>query len=178
MPYDANELLTLADQLRRLMDQGVAEDEAKARLRKLFALEGRGVYSPKFAVSYEDAAIHWETGRVVLRRLPRQSFTPTLPAATHYALFPPTGDSRRLTARAETETVNWLVVLMKAGNPTQSKAEYRQEAERKFAVGKRAFDRAWASAIDASGNDLWSRAGRKSSVNRFAGSIVPPIPGR
>jgi hypothetical protein len=87
MAYGPNEPLTLADQLR-LLAQTMPEDEAKARLDKLFRFRGRSIYSPKYAVSYEDAAIDFATGRVVLRRLPRQSFTPTLTAAAHYALFP------------------------------------------------------------------------------------------
>jgi hypothetical protein len=118
MPHDPNELLTLADQLRLLMQQGMAEDEAKARLGRLFAFRGQTLYSPKFYHSYEDPAIDWETGRVVLRRwlrhevprrLPRQPrrfFTPTLTAAAHYALFPLTGDARQLTAKAETDAKN------------------------------------------------------------------------
>jgi hypothetical protein len=177
LPYDPNELLTLADQLRLLMDQGIAEDDAKVRLGKLFAFRGQIIYSPKFAYSYEDAIIDWKTGRVVLRKWlrrettprrlplqPRQWFTPTLTAAAHHTLFPPAGDSRRLTSGAEAETFNWLVVLMKAGDPTQSKARYYEEAKRKFSVGKRAFGRAWAKAIEASRNTKWSQAGpRKSS---------------
>jgi hypothetical protein len=176
LPYDPNERLTLADQLRLLMQQGMAEDEAKARLGKLFALEGARIYEPKFAFfSYQDSAIDWKTGRVVpgrwqrqqaryrVPREPRRSFIPTLPATRHYGLFPPTGDSRRLTAGAEKDTTDRLVALMKAGDPAHSKAWYRQEAEHEFNVGKRAFDRAWARAIDASGNTNWSRAGRKSS---------------
>jgi hypothetical protein len=159
--YDPNELLTLADQLRLLMERGVAEDEAKARLRRLFELRGQEIYSPKFILPYQDATINWETGRAALRRFPRQWFTPTLTAALHYALFPLMHG--RLTAGAETETQKWLIAMMQEGDPTQSKARYRQEAEQKFKVGKRAFDRAWASAIEASGNTRWSAAGRKST---------------
>jgi hypothetical protein len=133
LPYDPNELLTLADQLRLLIEQGIAEDEAKARLGKLFALQGQRIYNRKFVFSYEDASIDWETGRVVLRRwlrheaprrLPRQPrhfFTPTLTAAAHYALFPPTGDSRRLTSGAAKETTKRLIELMKAGDPSKAK---------------------------------------------------------
>jgi hypothetical protein len=88
MAYDPNELLTLADQLRLLVQQGMGEDEAKARLTKLFGLRGRSIYSPKYAVSYEGATIDWETGLATLRRLPRQPFTPWLTAAEHFALFP------------------------------------------------------------------------------------------
>jgi hypothetical protein len=160
LPYDLNELLTLADQLRLLMEQGIAKDEAKARLGKLFAFDGHSIYKPKFAFSYEDAAIHWETGRVKLRRGSRHPFTPTLTAAAHYALFPPTGDSRRLTSGAEKETTKRLIALMKAGDPSKSKAQYRQE----YSIGKRAFDRAWANAIEASGNTKWSRAGPRKST--------------
>jgi hypothetical protein len=86
--YDPNEPLTLADQLRLLVEQGVAEDEAKVRLAKTFRLRGRSIYSPKYAVSYEEAKIDWKSGRVVLRRLPRQPFTPTLTVAEHFVLFP------------------------------------------------------------------------------------------
>jgi hypothetical protein len=91
MAYKPSELLTLADQLRLLMKQGIVEDEAKARLRKLFELQGRSIYSPKYIFSYEAALIDWATGRVALRRFPRQVFTPTLTAATHFAHFPERG---------------------------------------------------------------------------------------
>jgi hypothetical protein len=87
MAYDANEPLTLADQLA-LLARTMPEDEARARLDKLFRLRGKSIYAPKYAVSYEDAKIDWATGRVTLRRLPRQPFTPTLTAAEHFALFP------------------------------------------------------------------------------------------
>jgi hypothetical protein len=163
MAHDPNELFTLADQLRLLVKQGIAEEEAKARLRKTFSFRGQEIYSPKFAVSYEDAVIHWETGRVTLRRLRRHAFTPTLTAAAHHALFPPPSASRRLTAAAEAETTNWLIALMNTGDPTQSKYQYCQQAQRKFGVGKNAFARAWASAITTSGNNRWSRAGPKST---------------
>ena len=91
MAYQPSELLTLANQLRLLMEQGIPEDEAKESLRKLFELEGRSIYSPKYIVSYEAALIDWATGQVALRRLPRQVFTPTLTAAAHFAHFPERG---------------------------------------------------------------------------------------
>jgi hypothetical protein len=162
MAYNSDEPLTLADQLQLLLKQGMSEEEAKQRLRKLFTFKGHSLYTPKYAVSYEDAVIYWDTGKVTLRRLPRQPFTPFVTAAVHCAHFPPPSDPPRRTAAAQTDTTNWLIGLMKAGPPTQSKDAYRDHAYKKFGVGVRAFDRAWANAIAVTGNEDWRRPGRKS----------------
>jgi hypothetical protein len=106
MAYDPDELFTLADELRLLVEQGIAEDKAKALLSNVFSFRGRTIYSPKYAVHYDRAAIDFATGRVTLHRLPRQSFVPTLTAAQHYKLFPvcDVGDPARQAASAGVTT--------------------------------------------------------------------------
>jgi hypothetical protein len=67
------------------------------------------------------------------------------------------------TLRAETETENWLALMMREGPPRSTKAKYRLEAKEKFNIGTRGFDRAWVSAIKKAGAaNEWSKPGRKS----------------
>lgn len=72
-------------------------------------------------------------------------------------------DEHDLSIRAETECRRWLVGLM--GNdskPEKAKREYAEAAKEKFKIGAKAFIRAWAGAIEKTGNTGWSRPGRKS----------------
>ncbi len=67
------------------------------------------------------------------------------------------------TKRAETECRKWLTALMTDNSkPEKTKAAYKTEAQAEFSVGAKAFARAWASAIEKTGNAAWSKPGRKS----------------
>jgi hypothetical protein len=85
---DPSERLTLAEQLRLLVSQGMPEADAAACLGKAFRLR-EITYQPQFAFSYEDAKIDWDTGRVRLSRGSRNPFTPTLTAAEFLSHFLP-----------------------------------------------------------------------------------------
>jgi hypothetical protein len=62
---------------------------------------------------------------------------------------------------SETACRQWLEGLMRAGDREKSKPEYQAEAQKKFSgLSGQGFNRAWADAIEASGNKSWSRAGR------------------
>jgi hypothetical protein len=63
---------------------------------------------------------------------------------------------------AETECRAWLTGLMGAGPPTKNRAEYQAEAEKRFGIGSRGFNRAWANAVVNTGNTDWVKPGRKS----------------
>lgn len=66
------------------------------------------------------------------------------------------------TIQAETKCREWLVGLMKNGDPERSKSDYRTKAVAKFGVGKRAFGRAWANAVAETSNTNWIKPGPKS----------------
>ena len=66
------------------------------------------------------------------------------------------------TIKAETKCREWLVGLMKNGNKKKSKSAYRTEANAKYGVSNRAFDRAWGYAVADTGNKTWNRPGRIS----------------
>ncbi|MFO1352326.1 MAG: hypothetical protein U1F68_17300 [Gammaproteobacteria bacterium] len=73
----------------------------------------------------------------------------------------------RRTAVQEAECCKWLVEMMKPSeNPGHPKAHYREEAQRRFNVGTRAFDRAWDSAIAKTGRIQWKAAGRKPKKSK------------
>jgi hypothetical protein len=101
MARDPNKMLTLADELQ-LLTRIMPEEQAKARLYRAFSLSGRSMYSPKFAVSYEGCLIDFDTGRVTLRRLPRQPFTPIRTAAEFFEHFPEALSTAAPTADAVT----------------------------------------------------------------------------
>jgi len=82
-----SKLLTLAEQLRLLTSRGIPEEEAKARLGKAFRLREVVTYKPLRALPYEDAKIDWVTGRVTLRGLSQNPFTPTLTEAEFLSNF-------------------------------------------------------------------------------------------
>lgn len=68
------------------------------------------------------------------------------------------------TARGETLCREWLTELMKKEDrPTRLKEAIRDDGRAKFQISKRAFDRAWARAIEDSGNMNWSQSGPRSS---------------
>jgi len=84
---DPSERLTLAEQLRLLVSQGVPEEDAKTRLGKVFRLK-EIIYRANYAMSYENASINWETGQVSVRRLSRRPFTPDPDSAGVVCPFP------------------------------------------------------------------------------------------
>jgi hypothetical protein len=106
----------------------------------------------------------WDDGprrRVLLIR--RDKLSRVWPEPTQPLRTPARAGPEAASVAAETKATEHLTGLMKAGNPKQSKAAYREHLLPKFRTGKRAFDRAWANAIKASGNTEWSRPGRKST---------------
>ncbi len=69
-------------------------------------------------------------------------------------------EKRRQPAADESKCRDWLLEAMLA-NPTRkvkAKPEWRKDASRLFGVTVRAFDRAWSSAIKASGS-TWNKPG-------------------
>ena len=100
-------------------------------------------------------------GRVPIDTRPVAWPDPLMPAAQVEKLWP-AGGATRFTAGAEAETEGWLISLMRSGNPIQAKRQYEAEARKKFRVGTRAFNRAWAEAVRATANTRWSTPGRKS----------------
>ena len=72
-------------------------------------------------------------------------------------------DGRDLNIKAETKCRQWLVGLMgNSSKPEKAKPEYAEAAKKKFKIGAKAFIRAWAGAIEETGNTVWSKPGRKS----------------
>jgi hypothetical protein len=62
----------------------------------------------------------------------------------------------------EKKCKDWLIEEMQAHDiPPKPKKPYRDEAQQKFSVSIRGFDRAWADAIHFTGRLNWSNAGRK-----------------
>jgi hypothetical protein len=117
MAYDPNEPLTLADQLR-LLAQTMPEAEAKARLGKAFRLR-EITYRPLYAVSYEDAMIDYNTGKVFLRKPVKKTFTPTVTAAEFVAHFPQAASAL---ARRIDETTELLASEIPSADRTLNEA--------------------------------------------------------
>jgi hypothetical protein len=69
----------------------------------------------------------------------------------------------RYRANGESKCREHLAALMRGGKPGKgrSKVELRAELTREFRISSKAFDRAWASALDAGAHDTWGRAGRR-----------------
>lgn len=65
---------------------------------------------------------------------------------------------------AERRCQAWLEGLMKGRQkPGKAKDAYRKDAKGLFkGLSVRGFDRAWANAITSTGNECWSKRGRKS----------------
>ena len=67
------------------------------------------------------------------------------------------------TKGAETKCKRWLIALMSDdGKPEKTKTAYQTEAQAEFEIGTKAFRRAWANAIEETGNTDWSTPGRKA----------------
>lgn len=84
---DPRERLTLPEQVR-LLAQTMTAERARSRIDKAFRFREVN-YQPQYAVRYDQTRIDWETGRVILPRLPRQPFTPTLTTAEFFRHFMP-----------------------------------------------------------------------------------------
>jgi hypothetical protein len=70
--------------------------------------------------------------------------------------------AHQTTIAAETRCRDWLAQQMKEyERRPHNKTWYKAQAQEKFDVGSKAFDRAWANAIAASGNTNWSKPGRR-----------------
>jgi len=95
---DPNERLTLPEQVR-LLARIMPTERATARIDKAFRFREVN-YHPQYAVRYDDARIDWDSGRVILPRLPRQPFTPTLTTAEFVRHFMPSGLGATETPRA------------------------------------------------------------------------------
>ena len=84
--------LTLAEQLKRMMDAGINEEKAKHRLKR--ALTHRLSVSPAFGGG-DEHFINWQTGRVTSYnprdRVKGTDFTPTLQAHEFFAALRPGG---------------------------------------------------------------------------------------
>ena len=77
-------------------------------------------------------------------------------------LFPEKSEAPT-TIAAEKKCEKWLTELMSSNSkPEKAKKYYRTDANNKYKVGLRAFDRAWANALKETGNTNWSKRGRKS----------------
>lgn len=148
---DPNERLTLPEQVR-LLAQVMPEDQARARIDKAFRLREIR-YQPEYAVPYEDSRIDWASGRVVLRRLPRQPFTPTLSAAEFFQHFMP---SRRFpadtvpTANEEDDELQASSLVQSDAvatpvRPSGIRTNRNEDAERECEV----FIAEWAAAFNA-----------------------------
>ena len=69
------------------------------------------------------------------------------------------------TIAAEKRCEEWLIDEMRASStPNKPKSEYRADGMRELGVSGAAFDRAWASAIKATGAEDWSKAGPKPKM--------------
>jgi hypothetical protein len=117
---DPSERLTLPEQVR-LLAQTMPADRAKARIDKAFRLREIG-YQPAYAVPYDGARIDWETWRVILPRLPRQPFTPTLAAAEFFHHFLPSRQASTESPQAARQPVEKAVAYSaepQEGVPTE-----------------------------------------------------------
>lgn len=74
------------------------------------------------------------------------------------------GTNGRNTIASETRCKEWLINLMRDDSrPDKSKPEYRDEAKKFFSgLSVRGFDRAWANAMEETGNANWKKPGPKS----------------
>ena len=73
-------------------------------------------------------------------------------------------NKQQSTSNDENKCKQWLEGLM-CDNSSQDKRKklYQDEAKQNYNVGTKAFNRAWANAITATGNTNWGRPGRKKS---------------
>lgn len=76
----------------------------------------------------------------------------------------PVSNPRGVVLADEERCTKWLAGLMQPpSKPAHRKEAYFTEARRMFeTLSKKAFFRAWGTAVSQSGNSAWSKAGRKS----------------
>lgn len=73
----------------------------------------------------------------------------------------PKPESKPGTIGQKTRCRDWLVARMKAGNPTGPKSDVLIEAKSHFNISDRSFIEIWRQAVEISGNEAWSKAGRR-----------------
>jgi len=78
-------------------------------------------------------------------------------------------DATEMTIAGKKPCFEWLLGLMKAGDPDKPKKEFEQIARTKFRISGPVFLKAWAEAVEASGNFKWSKAGRRPKRTRPLG---------
>jgi hypothetical protein len=180
---DPNERLTLPEQIR-LLAQVMPEDRARARIEKAFRFREIS-YQPEFAVEYHDARIDWQSGVVILRRLPRQPFSPTLTAAEFYRHFTsgdagakltidvevpdepatertvlPSGSRTTTDEKVEAACGDWIATLVERPRDKETAFEAAKSAVAQIGVlSRKAFDRQWANTAPVE----WKQAGRRKS---------------
>jgi hypothetical protein len=179
---EPNESLTLPVQVR-LLARVIPEDRARARIEKAFRFR-EVVFQPEFAVSYEDARIDWQTGVVVLRKLPCRPFTPTLSAAEFDRHFmsgrdaaaksaidaeepekpitertvPSSGIRTTTDEKVEAACGDWIGKLAERPHDKEAAFEGAKSAVAYIGVlSRKAFDRQWAIKAPAE----WKQAGRR-----------------
>jgi len=70
-------------------------------------------------------------------------------------------NKQQSTIKDENDCQRWLEDLMKnKKSKVKTKGGYREEAKKKFKVGKNSFNRAWYNAIRSTKNYEWSKGGR------------------
>lgn len=80
------------------------------------------------------------------------------------------GDPVVSLASDETKCRQWLLGLMKQGAPKKAKDRYREQALGEWRISIAGFKRAWAWAIEESGNAAWKTPGRKSTRGNRIGN--------
>ena len=80
--------------------------------------------------------------------------------------YPPVPDqssqvapTSKATIASQTKCQAWLVDMMRSGPPSKVKDQYFDEAQEKFSVSHRGFDRAWSNAASEVGNFDWQKPG-------------------
>ena len=82
---------------------------------------------------------------------------------------PPDRAARRVehTILAEKRCEAWLCDQMESNErPVQGKSRYLEEAQERFRIGPRGFNRAWSGAVRQTGRVAYSASGRRPSKNR------------
>jgi hypothetical protein len=114
-----NERLTLPEQVR-LLAQIMPEERARARIEKAFRLREID-YHPQYVVPYDGAWVDWDSGQVILPKVPRQPFTPTLTAADFFGHFMPRGYGAAESPGAAPQSLEKS--MAEAGEPQEAAAE-------------------------------------------------------
>lgn len=76
----------------------------------------------------------------------------------------PKPESKPGTIGQKTRCRDWLIARMKSGNPTGPKRDVLIEAKSHFNISDRSFNEVWRQAVEISGNEAWSKAGRKRQI--------------